>query len=665
MPRECPSSSRCQVLRIPAPGLWFGVLLAALVSACTSSTTTLFEPTVMKCAATSAPPAGPFAATGGMASLAIVAMPECAWTAAAEASWVTDLAPAAGQGAGQIQFRVAPNPTSSARQADILLNDVAIRVVQQGASCSFTVTPLEQDVTAAGGAVTLAVTTAQGCGWTATSDTDWLAVTGEPSRNGPGTVSVQVTANTGPARSGSVSIAGQEVTINQSVTSAPPLPGSCTYEIGPSALRAFAVGGPDRTSVTTPPGCAWIASSDVSWITVVGVSSGVGSGSLQFVVDSNSGSARVGTLTIAGQVLTLTQDAASTAPSPPPLPPPSPAECTIGVAPTAHSAPTAGATGLIVAVAAPDGCAWTAASSEPWLTVTSGASGSGDGAVTFSVAANPGAQRSATLTIGAALVTVSQTGACTYALSPATTTLGSGGGTGPTITIKTTTSCTWTATTSAPWVTFTSATSGTGDGTVRFSVAANVGPARSGAILIGDAVFTVNQDTGCSSFGIQPDAESFGAAGGTGTPVAVTTAAECGWTATTSDAWITITSGASGIGGGTVTFRVDANPTGTRTGTMAIAGQTFTVSQASGCVFTVAPTLFERDDSAATGLTIGVTAVVGCHWTAVSHDPWITVTAGASGSGSGTVVFDLGRNRGNGRTGTLTVAGTTVTVIQD
>jgi hypothetical protein len=82
-------------------------------------------------------------------------------------------------------------------------------------------------------------------------------------------------------------------------------------------------------------------------------------------------------------------------------------------------------------------------------------------------------------------------------------------------------------------------------------------------------------------------------------------------------------------------------------------------------VFTVAPTLFERDDSAATGLTIGVTAVVGCHWTAASHDPWITVTAGASGSGSGTVVFDLGRNRGNGRTGTLTVAGTTVTVIQD
>jgi hypothetical protein len=196
-------------------------------------------------------------------------------------------------------------------------------------------------------------------------------------------------------------------------------------------------------------------------------------------------------------------------------------------------------------------------------------------------------------------------------------------------------------------------------------VAANPGPARTGAIVIGDATFTVNQDTGCSAFGIDPTAQSFGAGGGTGGPIAVTAGAACSWTATTNDSWITITSGASGTGSGTVGFVVDANTAAARTGTLTIAGQTFTVSQASGCVFTVAPTSFTRDNSAVADLTVSVTAGAGCSWTAVSNNSWIELTAGASGTGSGTVVFSLDRNRGNGRTGSLTVAGTTVTVVQD
>jgi hypothetical protein len=44
--------------------------------------------------------------------------------------------------------------------------------------------------------------------------------------------------------------------------------------------------------------------------------------------------------------------------------------------------------------------------------------------------------------------------------------------------------------------------------------------------------------------------------------------------------WITITSGASRTGTGTVTFTVAANTGGARTGTLTIAGSTFTVTQA-------------------------------------------------------------------------------------
>src|SRR5205085_2296676 len=56
------------------------------------------------------------------------------------------------------------------------------------------------------------------------------------------------------------------------------------------------------------------------------------------------------------------------------------------------------------------GCAWTASSGASWVTITSGASGSGNGTVGYSVAANTGAARSATLTIATKTFTVNQAG---------------------------------------------------------------------------------------------------------------------------------------------------------------------------------------------------------------------------------------------------------------
>ncbi len=54
------------------------------------------------------------------------------------------------------------------------------------------------------------------------------------------------------------------------------------------------------------------------------------------------------------------------------------------------------------------------------------------------------------------------------------------------------------------------------------------------------------------------------------------------WTTTSNDSWITVTGGASGTGNGTVRLSVQANSTGNaRTGTVTIAGQTFTIQQES------------------------------------------------------------------------------------
>jgi hypothetical protein len=63
--------------------------------------------------------------------------------------------------------------------------------------------------------------------------------------------------------------------------------------------------------------------------------------------------------------------------------------------------------------------------------------------------------------------------------------------------------------------------------------------------------------------------------------VTVSAADGCAWTAVSSVPWIAVTSGPGGTGAGVVQFTVDANTTGVaRTGTIAIGGNTFSVSQA-------------------------------------------------------------------------------------
>ena len=75
-------------------------------------------------------------------------------------------------------------------------------------------------------------------------------------------------------------------------------------------------------------------------------------------------------------------------------------------------AATSAGGGSLIGVTATTNCGWTAVSSAPWLTVTVGASGKGDGGVAYSIAANPYEMpRSATLTIGGQTFTVTQAGA--------------------------------------------------------------------------------------------------------------------------------------------------------------------------------------------------------------------------------------------------------------
>ena len=98
--------------------------------------------------------------------------------------------------------------------------------------------------------------------------------------------------------------------------------------------------------------------------------------------------------------------------------------------------------------------------------------------------------------------------------------------------------------------------------------------------------FTVTA-TACS-YSLSPADSTFGPSGGSGV-VNVTVPIRCSWTASTNDEsrdWIRISSGSMGSGKGVVNYSVLANNTGnTRTGTLAIAGQAFAVTQLGSKTF--------------------------------------------------------------------------------
>lgn len=97
-----------------------------------------------------------------------------------------------------------------------------------------------------------------------------------------------------------------------------PAGSTCSYSILPTSQSFAASGGPGNVTVTVAAGCPWTATSNAAWITINSGTPGNGNGSVGFTVAANSGGARNGTMTIAGQTFTVSQDAAGgggTAPS--------------------------------------------------------------------------------------------------------------------------------------------------------------------------------------------------------------------------------------------------------------------------------------------------------------------------------------------------------------
>lgn len=621
----------------------FGANMALLLGAalamtsCGSSGNTITSPsTLSKCAVTVDVSGSTVPASGGGGSFDVKTERECQWTAQPEVAWVSITAGSSGQGSGTVQFTVAANGDPATRTGGVMVNGQRAQVTQAAGECKFELSSSATSLPQAGGSGSVDVRASSAlCTWTATSNVEWISVTSNASGKGSASVGFTVAATTGPPRAGMLTIAGIHFSVTQSE--------GCSYAISPSTFSAGAAGGSQLVIVTAGTGCPWTASSNVPWLTL-NTSSGSGNGSVSVAVAPTTGPPRSGTLTIAGQTVSITQGDG----------------CSFALSAETQSIAPSGGSGS-VSVSAPAGCGWSAASNVPWISITSGGNGTGNGTVAFTVASTNGPGRSGTLTIAGRTFTVNQGQGCAFSLSTTSATPAASGGTGS-FDMRTADGCGWSAGSNAGWLTITGGTTGTGDGTVRYSVAANSGPQRTGTIVAGGQTFTVTQNGGCT-FSISPGTQTVGSGAGS-VSVSVTASGGCSWNATSNAAWIGIASGGSGSGNGAVQLTIAANTGSDRNGTATIAGQTFNVIQTSGCSFTIAPPGQTIPAGGGTG-SFSVNAALSCTWTATPNAPWLSITSGSNGNGPGTVQFAADANTAAARTGTITAGGQTFTITQE
>ncbi len=301
-------------------------------------------------------------------------------------SWITIDFGQQGTGNGTAGFTVAADTDTPMRTGTITVGDQSITITQTGPSCNFGINPTSANVSSLAQNGSFALSGLSTCTWSTSSNAPWLQVTSAASGTGPANISYAIQANPGTSRSGMISVAGLTFTLNQA--------GACAYTLTPAGGSYPTTGGNGSFTVNSNAGCTWSASTGASWIHINSGLSGSGPGQVTFAVDPNTGDARTGTITVADQTFTVAQASLN---------------CSFTLSPTATSFTSAGGTATFN-VAAPAGCAWTAATTATWITIVTSASGSGAGVVGISAAVNSGNPQSGTVTVGGQVFTVTQAG---------------------------------------------------------------------------------------------------------------------------------------------------------------------------------------------------------------------------------------------------------------
>jgi hypothetical protein len=260
-----------------------------------------------------APDAARFDSDGGSGQVTVTTAPHCAWTAATSDAWLA-LAAAAGTGSGAVNYTVAAWSGSAERTATIRVAEksITIRQTRDPSTCTYTVTPTEFVLHWHHEAGDVQVRTDADCVWTVEGAAGWLRTPGAESRSGSGTAHFVTGTYTADAtRRAPLELrwptpsAGQNVWVTQE---------GCRYGVYPSSLAFSAAGGSGTINVVTQAisascslGCPWTPEPSASWIRITSGSPGSGDNPFRFDVSPNPGTARSGTVRVAGHTVTVAQ----------------------------------------------------------------------------------------------------------------------------------------------------------------------------------------------------------------------------------------------------------------------------------------------------------------------------------------------------------------------
>jgi hypothetical protein len=198
------------------------IALPSLFCACTSTQTSVTAPTASRCDISISNTPSSFTAAGGTGTVTVSTARDCTWTVATEAGWVSITGARSGQGEASIPFSVLSNPVPSPRSGEIVVVSQRVQLSQAAAPCQFSLSRSGDRIAAAGGRLSFDVSTLSGCGWSASTSQNWIAISSGQSGNANGSVGLSIAANTGGARTGQVTVGGQSYTVTQDEAPVPP-----------------------------------------------------------------------------------------------------------------------------------------------------------------------------------------------------------------------------------------------------------------------------------------------------------------------------------------------------------------------------------------------------------------------------------------------------------
>ena len=165
------------------------------------------------CTYTFTPPNQTVQPPGGNVSLGVSTT--CTWTPSTTTSWI-GLNTAGTTGNGTLSYTVAPNTAIASRSGSIQINDQVYPVTQFGTGCSYTVAPMVANYNATGGSGQITVQADSSCSWAVQNPVSWITNLNTGGASGNANLTYTVMANnTSQSRTAMLTVAGQQVTINQ------------------------------------------------------------------------------------------------------------------------------------------------------------------------------------------------------------------------------------------------------------------------------------------------------------------------------------------------------------------------------------------------------------------------------------------------------------------